>query len=165
MSFLNELCKAYRAGASLDGDIESAVQAGDDSAVRSALAAAVSIIVDSTPEYPDLTDEAAADVEQVWSTWWAHLVAPDGYLLVDRVKRELADYARLQETMSKVVCEVTGNLLSKPTYTATTIIAEFNSYVEKLLAEQRGECDECGDKLSEPVPRRLCPECAEEARP
>jgi hypothetical protein len=80
----------------------------------------------------ELSDIERAEIEKVWQEFWADLVAPDGTVDVDQVKKELHDYAFMLREVPKVYCELTGNRLSKPHYDADVVIREHDEvYVRR----------------------------------
>ena len=57
--------------------------------------------------------------------FWKDIIYKDGKIDEEQVMKELEDYSFLMEQAGIVYCEVTGGLLSKVSYNAKTIIAEF----------------------------------------
>lgn len=65
-------------------------------------------------------------------------VYEDGVTLQD-MANELYDMHIMLENVPKVYCEVTGGKLSKHNYLASSVIGEFNNYVESVADEVRAE--------------------------
>lgn len=65
-------------------------------------------------DYPPLSAEDQADVDREWEAYWCALLAPNGALDVERVKREMYAFSMLADDVSKVYMAVTGDKVSKP---------------------------------------------------
>jgi hypothetical protein len=58
--------------------------------------------------------------------FWKPLIYTKGKLSERKVMNELYDYYFILQEVPKVYCDITGGLLSKPNYSAETILGEFN---------------------------------------
>ena len=73
--------------------------------------------------------------------YWKDIIYKKGKLDEKSILRELEDYCYLLEEVSKVYREITNGLLSKPNYSAYTVIKEFEDrywdkgYVIKEITE------------------------------
>lgn len=77
-----------------------------------------------------------SDYEQVYDEFWKDIVEnPDGTLDVDAVKRELADFRHMIREVPLVYDHVTGGMLSKPNYYASSVISAADEYTERLIEE------------------------------
>lgn len=73
------------------------------------------------------------DPNVIFREFWEPIVGnPDDTLNVDQVILELADYHTLLGVAPKVYMHVTGGRLSKPNYTAESVMSAFDSHVEDL---------------------------------
>ena len=63
-------------------------------------------------------------IEEIKKDWdWLY---KDGKLDEEAVLKEISDYDFVLNEVPKVYCEITGGLLSKLTYPANVVLAEFN---------------------------------------
>lgn len=99
----------------IDGDVLAKLNA--------ALAPPAERPIEPHNEYPD--------PEQEWQRFWAEIVAPDGEINVEQVKKELADYSFLMAQASEVYCYFAN--LSKTNYSAQTIIDAYEDRSEKAI--------------------------------
>jgi len=76
-----------------------------------------------------------AAVEEAWK-FWEPLVAKDGQLDLEQVKKELADWHYVMQQVPKVHMAVTGEQLSKVMVPAETVIAAFEGYLTTFVEEQ-----------------------------
>jgi hypothetical protein len=60
-------------------------------------------------------------LEDSWK-FWAPIVAPNGVLDAEQVKKELYDYSVLLDQVPKVYCHITRSLVSKPNTDADAVI-------------------------------------------
>lgn len=67
------------------------------------------------------------DVEKVYREFWQEIVAPNGKLDLEQVKKELFDFHKILEEVPKVYDNVTGGRLSKPNTPASVIVGEFEA--------------------------------------
>ena len=75
-------------------------------------------------------------VETVWRKFWEPIVCTEaGKLDYEAVKNELYDYWYMLKQIPRVYVAITGGKLSKPNYSAETMIEEFESYLEKRCQE------------------------------
>lgn len=76
---------------------------------------------------------ANSDTAEAWARSY-----PDGITVQD-MANELSDFYLLLNEVPKVYMEVTGGLLSKPNYHASTVIGAFNDYLERYADDVRNE--------------------------
>lgn len=76
------------------------------------------------------------DVEQVYQDFWKSIICKeDGSIDIEQLKKELYDCHVMLEQVPKVYCEVTGGVLSYPTYKAETVLNIFREkYCDKAWA-------------------------------
>lgn len=53
----------------------------------------------------------------------------------DELLLEMLDYYFILDQVPLVYCEVTGGLMSKPNYHASSVISEYNNYMERQIEE------------------------------
>jgi hypothetical protein len=87
-------------------------------------------------------------VERVWQEFWKPIVAPDGTLDVEQVKRELFDYHTTMENVPLVYDEITGGRISKQNTLASAVIGEYNAHLERMLND---DCDVTKTQLRDAV--------------
>jgi dUTP pyrophosphatase len=76
------------------------------------------------------------EVVEQWENHWKALVCDEaGNIVPEKVMCELFDYGFVMDQVSKVYCEITGGLLSKPNYYASVVIGEANDYQNKVWDE------------------------------
>ena len=92
-------------------------------------------------DYPPLSAEEQADVNREWEAYWCALLAPNGALDVERVKREMYAFGMLADDVSKVYMAVTGDKVSKPGTDPDVVIG--------LAKERFVEAEEAADMLRE----------------
>ena len=66
------------------------------------------------------------DVEEEWEFWKGIVCNEDGTINVEQLKKELCDFSVMIGEVPKVYVAVTGGTLSKPLYSADTVISVFN---------------------------------------
>ena len=81
------------------------------------------------------------DYKKTFKDFWKDLVTnDDGSLNVDQIMRELHDYSRVMDNVSKVYMHITNRSMSKPNYCSEDVIMEFESVQEqnweKFLKEE-----------------------------
>lgn len=86
--------------------------------------AVVSRIASLEMDLEMLKRKDTAEHEVIYQSFWKKIVAPDGRIVMDQVKKELADYKVLLEEVPKVYDELAG--LSKPHTAADVIISRVN---------------------------------------
>ena len=76
------------------------------------------------------------EVEQVYQEFWKDIICnEDGSINIEQLKKELHDYSRVLDNVPAVYCEVTGGLLSYPTYKSETVLNIFREkYYDKAWA-------------------------------
>jgi hypothetical protein len=89
----------------------------------------------------NLTTALARDLqearEKLAAFDWVAGLYDDKSLTRDDVANELHDYRVMIDNVPKVYDEVTGGVLSKPTYPADTVISYFNDHVQKAVEDDR----------------------------
>lgn len=82
-------------------------------------------------------DEA---VERVYQNYWADIVAPNGEIDLELVKRELHDYYLVMQEVSRVYDHISNGRISKPNTRADVLIAMVDDLaseeIEKLVREE-----------------------------
>ena len=74
-------------------------------------------------------------VEHKWQTFWLPIVAPEGEVDMELVKRELYDLDLLAHNTSVVYDHVTGGKISKPLTLPAIVIAAYEDHVNNLLGD------------------------------
>lgn len=118
------------------GEVFVKVSAEAHAAARAALA---------LPPEPTPEEAPGDDVERVWRTFWADIVAPGGALDVEAVKRELHDYSTILDEVPKVYMHVTDGRISKPNTHASAVIdvaeereeERWKEYEKEVLEDER----------------------------
>lgn len=75
------------------------------------------------------------DYETTYDEFWRDLVETDGSLDLDKVKRELHDYARVLDNVPKVYCHITHGRISKANTPADAVISEADAALERHLQD------------------------------
>ena len=91
--------------------------------------------------------------------FWEQIIRnPDGSLNEEQIFKELEDFKDLIHRHVTVVCELTGNTLSKATYPAETIISVANDHFTnqlehemKMMIEDAKNLDIIDDKQMEQI--------------
>lgn len=80
--------------------------------------------------------EVDPEVEQCYQEFWKDIICKeDGSIDIEQLKKELYDYNRVLDNVPAVYCEVTGGLLSYPTYKSETVLNIFREkYYDKAWA-------------------------------
>lgn len=79
------------------------------------------------------------EVQNNYESFWKEIVEnPDGTLNKEQVMRELHDFTKLIDNLSKIYCYISGNVVSKPMTHAEIVL--------QLFEEQLKESYECGYK-------------------
>ena len=71
-----------------------------------------------------VSEPAFLSVEWRWRYFWRDIVAPDGEVDLELIKRELSDYHAVMISVSIVYDELTGGRISKPNTDSSVVIAE-----------------------------------------
>lgn len=76
------------------------------------------------------------EVEQCYQEFWKGIICnEDGSINIEQLKKELYDYSRVLDNVPAVYCEITGGLLSYPTYKSETVLNIFREkYYDKAWA-------------------------------
>lgn len=102
-------------------------------------------------ENPNLDD----GVVKSWREFWRDIVAPDGMISMQQIKKELHDYYRLMCTVSEVYAELTNGQLTKPNTDPRYIIgyaqenyeeAAYRDVLEDVQAEVLRRIGDEGDR-------------------
>ena len=91
------------------------------------------------------------EVRQVFDEFWRRLVVVNGQLDLGQVACELFDWYHAMNNVSTVYGEITGNRMSKPTYTADAVIGQFHEHLQRLREEWIEDAIECLDDLPRDV--------------
>ena len=83
-------------------------------------------------------EEIKEKTEEVYNEFWKDIIEnKDGTINKEQLKKELADFSVMIEEVPKVYSEITGGKLSKPLYSATTILSEFNElHLDKSITQE-----------------------------
>lgn len=84
-------------------------------------------------------------LEEVWYTFWKDIVAPNGVLDLEQVKRELYDFWVVMQQVPKVYDHVTGGKVSKIMTDPDAVIALADDAVNDLIndcVEDERKCHE-----------------------
>ena len=82
----------------------------------------------STPETPDYI--------QAYDAHWKHIVEnEDGTLNKDQVARELSDALVIQQHLTRIYCEVSGDRVSKPFTLPSVVIAMYHDSLMEAADE------------------------------
>ena len=76
-------------------------------------------------------DQVDSEVEDNWREFWMPIVAPNGVVNIQQVKRELFDFSVVMRNVSEVYDELTGGMISKPNTRSSAVIAAHNDYLER----------------------------------
>lgn len=79
------------------------------------------------------------EVQQVWDEFWSPLVAPDGAVDLEQIKRELFDWHTAMDQVSRAYCDITGGRFSKPNTAAGWIVSAHEEAVTD--AAERGRLE------------------------
>jgi len=95
--------------------------------------------MNTNPDHLTARSDEAPTVQSPDSTaFWRDSVYPEG-MTAEQVKAELDDFHFLMGEVPKVYMAVTGGLLSKPNYHASTVIAAFEDYLSQRIEEELAE--------------------------
>jgi hypothetical protein len=90
------------------------------------------------------------DPQVEWDEFWKEIVAPDGVLDVEQVKKELADFSMLLNFVPKVYDHATGGAVTYPQTLPNAVISAIDNHVQDLTEEARKEgAEESADAASE----------------
>lgn len=78
------------------------------------------------------------EVEKVWQEFWKDIVCDEnGNVDLEQIKKELCDFRFMMNEVPKVYSEITGGLLSYPTYEAETVLMVYrDKYGNKIWAHE-----------------------------
>jgi len=92
------------------------------------------------------------DLEQAWEYAKSELIREDGLVDWDKLKKFIYDWQFVEEQVSKVYCEITGNKMSYPNYYSGDVIAAYEEELNKIFVERPRYIDldfaETGDWVS-----------------
>ncbi len=91
------------------------------------------------------TDE---EVEEVWKEFWLPIVAPNGALEIEQVKKELFDFHRVMGEVPKVYMHVSGNQFSKVTTMAEYVMTAADEHYRKLYEPDLEPADDDGELIT-----------------
>lgn len=76
------------------------------------------------------------EAEQVYQEFWKDIICnEDGSINIEQLKKELYDYSRVLDNVPAVYSEITGGMLSYPTYKSETVLNIFREkYYDKAWA-------------------------------
>lgn len=76
------------------------------------------------------------EVEQCYQEFWKDIICnEDGSINIEQLKKELYDYSGVLDNVPAVYCEITGGMLSYPTYKSETVLNIFREkYYDKAWA-------------------------------
>lgn len=77
------------------------------------------------------------DYEQTWKEFWEPIIAPNGEIDVEQLKKELFDFSTLMKSASEVYEHVAG--LSKCNTDPKYIIDAFEERINEAYEEGRGD--------------------------
>lgn len=104
--------------------------------------------------YPPMMVDEAAEVEEVWQKHWLPLVAVNGQVDIERIKRELFDYAYLldqERLFQEAIEEAQQPMTEDQSKLAVKNIADaaraFLQCYDEFEPEQHGSCGEYLDAL------------------
>jgi hypothetical protein len=83
--------------------------------------------------------EPRKSVEEDWDEFWQPIIAPDGEIDVEQLKKELSDFRWVMEQVPKVYMHITGGTLSKVMYEARTVITYADDECTKICNEAVAE--------------------------
>lgn len=76
------------------------------------------------------------DYEETYEKFWKDIVENSkGEIILDKIKRELHDYANLLDNVPKVYDYVTGGLVSKPLTDPSVVMELADEHYYKLCSE------------------------------
>ena len=78
------------------------------------------------------------EVEKVWQEFWRDIVCDEnGNINLEQVKKELCDFHFMMNEVPKVYSEITGGMLSYPTYEAETVLMVYrDKFGNKIWAHE-----------------------------
>lgn len=101
-----------------------------------------------------MSEPGQYDPEEMWESFWKEICTnPDGSLNVDQIKKELSDFSFMIGEVPKVYCEITGHKISKPMYSAATVLSAHKDHLEDIAESTKkddiedGLCSFCGSEL------------------
>ena len=102
-----------------------------------------------------MEQDDAVEVERVYREFWARALEKGGVFDVEQAKKELFDYHFLLKQVPEIYMHITGGLLSKTNYRASTVIEMADDHLNKLVDEETKELEaeirrlETGQELGE----------------
>jgi len=102
------------------------------------------------PATPGVYEDEQKTPEAVYNEFWKELVEKDGVVDMTQVKKELCDFKYMIDQVPLIYEHVTGGTLSKPMYSAKTVIAQADDHSQQVyedLIEDEIDCH-IGQKIS-----------------
>lgn len=76
------------------------------------------------------------DPQERWDNFWKDILElPDGSIDVEQLKKELSDFSQLMYSVSIIMDEVTGGMVSNPLTDPDVVISLHNDYVNRMCEE------------------------------
>lgn len=85
-----------------------------------------------------------SDPEIEWTEFWRDIVAPDGVLDVEQVKKELSDFSMLMHQVPTVYMHATGGMISYPHTMADSVCSAIDDHISERCTDDdtQSELDE-----------------------
>ena len=71
-------------------------------------------------------------VDIIWEEFWQPILVKNNQIDLEQLKKELADFSYILEQIPLVYDHITGGLLSKPLYSADTVIQAADEHYRNL---------------------------------
>lgn len=95
------------------------------------------------------------EVLRVWEDFWHRLVVVDGRVDVGQVACELYDWHEAMSSVSTVYGEISGNRMSKPTYTADAVLGQYHEQLQRIREDWIEATIECLEDLPGEILERV----------
>lgn len=101
------------------------------------------------------------EIDLLWEEHWKPIVTnDDGSINIEQLKKELWSASFIADQCSKVYCEVTGGILSKPNYYADGVIGCYEDKQEELIDKEMAKDDllmiiDTGDLSTEEIKKEI----------
>lgn len=92
--------------------------------------------------------------DEKFEKFWKPLLMKDGKWDEENIKNELHDLAFVADQIGIIYCELTGNRLSKPMYSARTILSEHEATCHQFCINKDDHEAEVNDHASELITLR-----------
>jgi hypothetical protein len=84
--------------------------------------------------------EIKKQAEENWQSVWREILElPDGSIDVEQLKLELLDYSEMIQRMTSLTCQLTGHVLSYPTYPVETILSVHEEHLAKMREDEEAD--------------------------